>query len=54
MIWRVLDLSYFGRENYLKSLKSIPKLTNVIYDRGGNILDRDLQVLALDEKKITI
>lgn len=54
MIWRVLDLSYFGREKYLKSLKNIRKLTNVIHARRGNILDRNLEVLALDEKKITI
>ena len=50
MIWRVLDLSYFGREKYLKSLKNIRKLTNVIHARRGNILDRNLEVLALDEK----
>ncbi|MDR3144453.1 MAG: penicillin-binding protein 2 [Puniceicoccales bacterium] len=54
MGWRVLDLSYVRRDKYYGALKNTRSSTATIPARRGNILDRNLEVLAMDETKITI
>ncbi|MDR1595720.1 MAG: penicillin-binding protein 2 [Puniceicoccales bacterium] len=52
--WRVLDLAYFSRGKYIKSLERVRRSTAIIPAKRGTIFDRNLSVLAFDETKIIL
>lgn len=52
IIWRVLDLSYFRASSYYNALEVAHRTAKIVTAKRGMILDRNLEVLAIDDTKI--
>lgn len=52
--WRIIHLSYFNRDHYLKTLQQTRRAHYTIPAYRGMILDRNGEILAFDAKKIII
>ena len=52
--WRIIHLSYFNRDHYLKILQRTRRSQYTIPSYRGMILDRNGEILAFDSKKIII
>ena len=54
LIWRLLDLSYFSRDKYIKDLTKTRHSMHITPARRGNIYDRNLEILATDQFSIIV
>jgi cell division protein FtsI/penicillin-binding protein 2 len=54
IVWRLLDLSYFNRGKYYKSLEQTRNSTATIPAKRGTIFDRNFETLACDKTRIVL
>jgi cell division protein FtsI/penicillin-binding protein 2 len=54
IVWGLLDLSYFNRGKYDKSLERARNSTITIPAKRGTIFDRNSETLAWDKPKIVL
>ncbi|MDR1890967.1 MAG: penicillin-binding protein 2 [Puniceicoccales bacterium] len=54
IVWRLLDLSYFNRGKYYKSLEQARSSIVTIPAKRGTIFDRNFETLACDKTRIVL